>query len=74
MSGRILAGRATAPSFTGPFTAPPVIIGTLVVLLLIIFVGRIVLGIAWPLVLLALAVVVVLWLLGALGGVQESLG
>lgn len=55
--------------FLGAFTSPPVVIGTIVVLLLVLFVGRILLGIAWRLVLIALAVVVVLWTVGALGSV-----
>lgn len=59
--------------FLGPFTAPPVLIGTLIVLLLILFVGRVLIGLAWRLVLIALAVVVVLWILGALGTVLNLL-
>lgn len=55
------------PLFLGPFTAPPVLIGTLVVLLLVLVVGRVLIGVAWRLVLIALAVVVGLWVLGALG-------
>lgn len=60
--------------FLGPFTAPPVIIGTLIVLLLIIVIGRVLLGIAWRLVVIALVVVVVLWILGALTTVPQILG
>ncbi|MDZ7700840.1 MAG: hypothetical protein U5J98_01545 [Halobacteriales archaeon] len=51
----------------GPFAAPSVLIGTLIVLLLILVVGRVLIGLAWRLVLIAFAVVVGLWLLGALG-------
>lgn len=39
----------------------------LVFLLLVLFVGRILIGLAWRLVLIALAVVVALWLLGVVG-------
>ncbi|MDZ7701397.1 MAG: hypothetical protein U5J98_04640 [Halobacteriales archaeon] len=53
--------------FVGSFTAPPVLIGTLIVLLLVLVVGRFLLGLAWKLVLIALAVVVGLWVLGGLG-------
>lgn len=53
--------------FIGPFTAPPVLIGTLLVLLLVLVVGRVLIGLAWRLVLIALAVVIGLWLLGVLG-------
>lgn len=59
--------------FVGPFTAPPVLIGTLIVLLLVLFVGRILIGLAWRLVLIALAVVIGLWVLGALGTVLNVL-
>lgn len=54
--------------FLGPFAAPPVLIGTVIVLLLIVVVGRILIGLAWRLVLIALAVVIGLWLLGVIGG------
>lgn len=56
-----------AALFLGPFTAPPVLIGTVIVLLLVFVVGRVLIGLAWRLVLIALAVVIGLWLLGALG-------
>jgi hypothetical protein len=54
--------------FLGPFTSPPILIGTLIVLLLIVIVGRILIGLAWRLLLIAIAVVVGLWLLGVIGG------
>lgn len=60
--------------FLGPFTAPPVIIGTLIILLLILVVGRVLIGLAWKLVLIALVIVVGLWVLGALGTVLTVLG
>lgn len=56
-----------AALFLGSFTTLPVIVGTVVVLLLVFVVGRILIGLAWRLVLVALAVVIGLWLLGALG-------
>jgi hypothetical protein len=62
------------PLFLGPFTSPPALIGTLIVLLLVLVVGRILIGLAWRLVLIALAVVVGLWVLGALGTVLNVLG
>ncbi len=60
--------------FLGPFTGPPVLIGTLLVLLLVLVIGRFLIGLAWRLVLIALAVVVALWVLGALGTVLNVLG
>ena len=51
----------------GPLGSPPGIVVTLVVLTLIIVVGRFLLALAWRLVLIALAVIAVLWVLGALG-------
>lgn len=54
-------------AFGGPFTSGPGIVGTLLVLLVVIVVGRILLSVAWRLVLVALGVSVVLWLLGAVG-------
>ncbi len=63
MTGTLFAGSL----FLGPLTAPPVLLGTVLVLLLIFVVGRVLFGVAWRLVLIAVAVVVGLWLLGALG-------
>ena len=60
-------GPSTALLFGGQFTSLPGIVGTLLVLLLVIVVGRIVLALAWRVVLVALAVSLVLWLLGAVG-------
>lgn len=51
----------------GPLGSPPGILVTLVVLALVIIVGRFLLALAWRLVLIALAVLAVLWVLGALG-------
>lgn len=58
----------------GGFTSPPVIVGTLVLLLVILLVGRFLIGVAWKVVLIALAAVVVLWALGALGTVLDLVG
>ncbi|MFB6187229.1 MAG: hypothetical protein ABEI86_10230 [Halobacteriaceae archaeon] len=65
---------SSIPLFLGPLTAPPVLIGVLIVILLILVVGRVLIGIAWKLVLIALAVVVGLWLLGAIGSVLNIIG
>jgi hypothetical protein len=51
----------------GPFTSVAGIVGLLLVLLVVIVVGRVLLSVAWRLVLVALAVSVVLWGLGAVG-------
>lgn len=59
---------------TGGLTSPPVIVGMLVVLLVILLVGRFLIGVAWKVVLIALAVVVALWALGALGTVLNVFG
>lgn len=58
----------------GQFTSPPVIVGTLVVLLVILFVGRFLIGIAWKVVVIALVAVISLWALGALGTVLNFIG
>ena len=59
---------------TGGLTSPPVIVGMLVVLLVILLVGRFLIGVAWKVVLIALAVVIALWALGALGTVLNVFG
>lgn len=48
----------------GPLTSPPGIIAFLILILVVVFIARIVLKIAWKLALIAIAVLVVLWLLG----------
>lgn len=65
---------AFSPLVIGSFTSPPAIVATLVVLLLILVVGRFLIGIAWKLVLIALVVVIALWALGALGTVLNVIG
>ncbi len=51
----------------GPLGSPPGIVVTLVLLAIVILVGRFVLALAWRLLLIVLAVLVVLWVLAALG-------
>ena len=51
----------------GGFTSGPEIVGLLLVLLVVIVVGRVLLSVAWRLVLVALAISVVVWGLGAVG-------
>jgi len=60
-------GPNAALLFGGPLTSLPGIVGALLVLLLVIVVGRIVLALAWRVVLIALGLAIVLWLLGAVG-------
>lgn len=62
-----LAGQTANVLQLGPFLSPPGILVTLVILAVILLVGRFLLSIAWRLVLIAIAVVVVLWVLGVLG-------
>lgn len=57
----------------GPLASPPGILVTLVVLAIIVFVGRFLMSLAWRLLLVAIAVVVVLWILGVLGFVLDFL-
>lgn len=64
---------ALAPLTLG-FTSPPAIVATLLVLLVILLVGRFLMGVAWKLVLVALVVVIGLWALGALGTVMNLIG
>jgi hypothetical protein len=52
---------------SGPLGSVPAVLVGLAVLALIVLVGRVVLAIAWRLVLIALAVAVALWVLGILG-------
>lgn len=59
-------GSVTA-SVGATFTSPPSIIVFVFVLLVVLLIGRVLLALAWRLVLVALVVLVVLWLLGAIG-------
>jgi hypothetical protein len=51
----------------GPLGSPPGLLVAVVVLALVVLVGRVVLAVAWRLVLIALVVLVVLWVLAGLG-------
>jgi hypothetical protein len=51
----------------GPLGSPPALLVGLVILAVIVLVGRIMLAVAWRLILVALAVLVVLWVLTAFG-------
>jgi hypothetical protein len=51
----------------GPLGSPPALLVGLVLLALVVLVGRVVLAVAWRLVVIALVVVAVLWILGTLG-------
>lgn len=51
----------------GPLGSPPAILVGLAVLALVVLVGRFVLAVAWRLILIALAIGIVLWILGILG-------
>jgi low affinity Fe/Cu permease len=51
----------------GPLGSPPGLLVGLIVLALVLLVGRLVLRVAWKLVILAAVAVAVLWLLGILG-------
>jgi len=57
----------TLALLVGPFTSVAGIVGVLLLVLVVIVVGRVLLSVAWRLVLVALAVSVVLWGLGAIG-------
>jgi len=58
---------AAAVPLVGPLTSPPMLIGILLAALLVIVVGRVLLSVAWRVVVLALGLVVALWALGAVG-------
>jgi len=51
----------------GPLGSPPAALAALVVLVLVVLVGRVVLALAWRLVVIATVVLAVLWLLTGLG-------
>lgn len=51
----------------GPLGSPPAILVGLAVLALVVLVGRVVLAVAWRLILIALAIGVAIWILGLLG-------
>lgn len=60
MTGQTLLQAGSVPS-------PPSVLVTLVVVAIVLFVGRVLLHLAWRFVLLAIVVVTGLWLLDALG-------
>lgn len=51
----------------GPFSSVPRVVGLLLVVLVVIVVGRVLLSVAWRLVLVALAISAVVWGLGVVG-------
>ncbi|WP_247009786.1 hypothetical protein [Halorientalis litorea] len=51
----------------GPLGSPPGILLTLLVLAAILVVGRVLMSLAWKLVIIGIVVVATLWVLGALG-------
>ena len=51
----------------GELASPPALVVGLVLLALVVLVGRVVLAIAWRLVIIALVIVTLLWILGVLG-------
>lgn len=51
----------------GPLAEPPALLVGLVALAVVLIVGRVVLAFAWRVVLLAIAVLFVLWILGIMG-------
>ena len=58
----------------GPLTSPPALLVGLVVLAGIMLVGRILLALAWRLVVIAVIAVATLWILGVLGFETGLLG
>lgn len=64
-AGRLFSGML--PLQSGPLLSPPGILVTLVLLAVVVLVGRIVLQLAWKLVVFGLLAVTVLWILGILG-------
>lgn len=64
MPGSIPASVAMS---VGPLTSPPALIGMLLALLVVLLIGRFLIGLAWRLVVIALVVVAALWFIGLLG-------
>ncbi len=61
----------------GPLTSPPALLVAVAILAVILLVGRVVMALAWRLVIIALIVLATLWILGILGfefGVFGMLG
>lgn len=51
----------------GAFTSPPVLLAGLLLIAVVLLVGRLVMKVAWRLVIIAIIAVTVLWILGILG-------
>ena len=51
----------------GPLGSPPALLVGLVALAVVVLVGRVLLAVAWKVVLLALLAVAILWVVGAVG-------
>lgn len=51
----------------GAFTSPPALLAGLLLIAVVILVGRLVMKVAWRLVIIAIIAVTVLWVLGLLG-------
>jgi len=51
----------------GAFTSPPALLAGLVLIAIVLLVGRLVLKVAWRLVIIGIIAVTVLWILGLLG-------
>jgi hypothetical protein len=51
----------------GPLGSPPALLVGLILLALVVLIGRVVLAVAWRLVVVAVVVVGLLWILGTLG-------
>ena len=53
--------------FGGAFLSPPAVLLFFIVLLVVALVGRVLLALTWRIILIALAIIFVLWLIGLLG-------
>mgnify|MGYP000013985409 CR=1 FL=1 len=58
---------SAAVLFGGPLTSPVGLLATVIVVILIVVFGRLLLSLAWRVVIVALGVVLGLWVAGALG-------
>jgi hypothetical protein len=70
----MLTSLATGLLQASPLTSPPALLVGLVVLAVIMLVGRVLLALAWRLVVIAAIAVAVLWILGILGFETGLLG
>lgn len=62
---------ALSPLFVGPGAF---LVGTLLVIVLVLVIARVVIGLAWKLVVIAAIILGVLWLVGAIGAGPPVLG